>query len=75
MTSLCVCVCVCASVNDFTLCVCVQDLTDVALMHSWALYVMAALEDSDFLALKNLLVPVNSRQQVTAPLCVCVCDC
>lgn len=41
-----------------------QDLSDVGLVHSWCLFVVAALEGKDFVALRNLLAPVNTRHQV-----------
>lgn len=50
-----------------------QDLTDVALVHSWCLYVVAALESSDFIALRSLLSPINTRQLVGDSV-IAVCD-
>ena len=43
-----------------------QDLSDTALLHSWCLYALAALDAKDYAALKSLLGPVNTRSQVMA---------
>lgn len=63
---LCLCVWLCVAVRvcpHAAGCV-AQDLIDVALLHSWCLYVVAAVESRDFVALRQLMSPTNVRHTI-----------